>query len=88
MNTLQNVHARNLNKQVILQALANNDLTTLREASNYYYRTNGIYQKTCNTFATMYRYDWYIAPEIYDDDVSEDKVTTEFFKVLRYLDNS
>ena len=88
MNTLQNVHARNFNKQVIVQALANNDLTTLREASNYYYRTNGIYQKTCNTFATMYRYDWYIAPEVYDDDVSEDKVTTEFFKVLRYLDNS
>ena len=88
MNTLQNVQARNMNKQTVMRALQENDLVTLREASNYYYRTNGIYQKVCNTFATMYRYDWYITPEVYDADPDEEKIIAEFFKILRFLDNS
>jgi hypothetical protein len=55
------------NKEVILKALANNDVATLRDISKYFYRTSGIYERTCNYFATMYRYDWYIVPEVYDD---------------------
>jgi hypothetical protein len=36
----------------------------------------------------MYRYDWYIVPEIYNHDVKEEKVVNDFIKILSYLDNS
>ena len=75
-------------KDIVLKALSDNDLVTLREISHFFYRTSGIYQKACNHFATMYRHDWYIAPEIYDENVKEEKVLTEFAKTLNYLNNS
>ena len=47
---------RNLaNKGIIMKALADNDLESLRQISNYFYKTNGIYQKVCNYFAFLYR---------------------------------
>ena len=80
---------RNLgDKRVILKALAENDIPLLREISNYFYRTSGIYWRACNYFATLYRYDWYIVPEVYDDTVSEDKIIGDFSRILNYLDNS
>ena len=36
----------------------------------------------------MYRYDWYIVPEVQDDTVKEEKVLKDFHKILTYLDNS
>ena len=48
---------RNLaNKGLIMKALADNDLETLRQVSNYFYKTNGIYQKACNYFALYQKY--------------------------------
>jgi hypothetical protein len=80
---------RNLgDKRVILKALAENDIPLLREISSYFYRTSGIYWRACNYFATLYRYDWYIVPEVYDDTVSEDKIIGDFSRILNYLDNS
>lgn len=75
-------------KKTVMQALADNDLDTLRAISNYFYRTSGIYQRACNYFATLYRYDWYVVPEIYDKEYDNEKILTEFNKVLSYLDNS
>ncbi len=75
-------------KRLIIKALAENDLVALREISNYFYKTSGIYSRVCNYFATMYRYDWYIVPEIYDNSVKEDKIVGDFVKILNYLDNS
>lgn len=77
-----------INKAVIYRALADNDIEKLREISNYFYKTSGIYQRVCNYFATMYRYDWYVVPEIYDEFVKEEKIVGDFHKVLNYLDNS
>ena len=76
------------NKAVIMKALGDNDIATLREISKYFYRTSGIYERTCNYFATMYRYDWYVVPEVYDESVNEIKLTAEFNRILNYLDNS
>ena len=76
------------NKAAVLKALANKDIATLREISNYYYRTNGIYFRICNYFAQMYRYDWYIVDEVYDDKVDKEKINKEFRKALNFLDNS
>lgn len=76
------------NKAAVLKALANRDIATLREISKYFYRTNGIYFRLCNYFAQMYRYDWYIVDEVYDDKVDKEKINKEFRKALNFLDNS
>ena len=36
----------------------------------------------------MYRYDWYLVPEIFDDSIKEEKVLKDFSKMLNFLDNS
>ena len=76
------------NKAYVLQCLANHDLEAIREISDFFFRTNGIYQRVCCYFATMYRYDWYIVPEVYSKKVNTDKVTQDFYETLRYLDDS
>ena len=76
------------NKEFVIQALINNDIPTLREISRYFYKTNGIYQKIVNYFATMYRYDWYMVPELLSDNAKEEKVVADFTKVLSYFDAS
>ena len=75
-------------KRYIMSALANNDVAELRAISNFYYNLNGVYERICNYFAFLYRYDWYIAPEIYEDNVKEEKVLKDFSKILNYFDNS
>lgn len=75
-------------KRYIIDCLEKMDLKSLREISNYFYRTSGIYQRICNYFANMYRYDWYVVPEIYDESIKEEKIVAEFNKILNYLDNS
>ena len=73
---------------MIYQALASNDLVELRRISNLFYRISGMYQRVCDYFAYLYRYDWYVVPEVYSDNVSEEKVLTDFSKILNYLDSS
>jgi hypothetical protein len=76
------------NKKVIYKALAENDIQELRHISNFYYNINGMYQRVCNYFAFLYRYDWYVVPEIYDESVKTEKVLKDYSKVLKFLDNS
>ena len=89
LGSLQSVTRGTINKAVIYRALMDNDVTKLREISNYFYKTSGIYQRICNYAATMYRYDWYVVPEVYDEKAkTAEKILTDFHKVLTYLDNS
>lgn len=77
------------NKAFILQAISERNLPLIREISNYFYNTNGIYSKVCDYFAYLYRYDWYITPEIKDEsEKSFEKVLIDFNNILGYLDNS
>ena len=76
------------NKANVNKALASGDVKSLREISEYFYRTNGIYFRICNYFAQMYRYDWYIVDEVYDNNVNLEKINKEYRKVLTFLDNS
>lgn len=71
-----------------MKAIMENDYKKLREFSRFFYKTNGIYSKLCQYIAFMYRYDWYIVPEIFDDSVGEEKVLKDFSKILNFLDNS
>jgi hypothetical protein len=36
----------------------------------------------------LYRYDWYVSPENYDENTKTEKILKEYHKVLQYLDNS
>lgn len=75
-------------KRAIFKALMENDYKTLRAFSRFFYKSNGIYKKLCEYVAFMYRYDWYIVPEILDDTVKEEKILKDFSKMLNFLDNS
>lgn len=75
-------------KHVIFKALMENDYKTLRAFSRFFYKSNGIYKKLCEYIAFMYRYDWYIVPEILDDKAKEEKIMKDFSKMLNFLDNS
>lgn len=75
-----------------MQKLHNLDLPAIREISEFFYRTNGIYQVAVDYYANLYRFDWYITPEIFDDgelqEKQQEKVLKDFVKILRYCDNS
>lgn len=88
VGSIPKVHHRFGNKYFVLKAIADRDYGLMREISDYFYNTNGIYARFCNYMAYLYRYDWYIAPEIIDDSVKEEKVLTDFNNILRFLDNS
>jgi hypothetical protein len=78
--------------------LAKNDLEELRNISNFFYNTNGLYKIICNYFAFLYRYDWYVVPEIYEEFNDEEepekakklkeKILKDFTRILNFLDNS
>ena len=50
---LKKINGKLGNKYIVLKALWEKDLPTLREVSNYFYRTNGIYFRICNYFAQI-----------------------------------
>lgn len=77
-----------INKKSVLKALGDKDLAELRRISEYFYNTSGIYKRICDYFAYLYRYDWYIIPEVYDNSVKEDKIIKDYIKLLGFLDNS
>ena len=89
LGSIQKATRYSIGKGTIYRALLDNDIETLREISEYFYKTSGIYQRVCNYFATMYRYDWYVVPEIFNNpEANNEKVLKDFSKVLTYLDNS
>ena len=57
LGNFKKVDARLGDKKFVLQAIARNDLESMREISNFFYRTSGIYNRLCRYLAYMYRYD-------------------------------
>ena len=88
LGTNQKIDKKYGDKTVIYNALAKYDLPLIREISNYFYLTNGIYSRICDYYSNLYRYDWYTIPEILDDKVKEEKVLKDFNTILSYLDES
>lgn len=88
LGSIKKVHREYGDKRIVLQAIAEHNLPLMREISNYFYNTNGIYSRVCDYFAYLYRYDWYIVPEILDETVKQEKVLNDFNKILNFLDNS
>lgn len=98
--TLKKVNGNFSDKEYVLRAIDRNDVKTVREISNFYYRTSGIYSRLCRYLAYLYRYDWYVVPYINGGDTypidsdngdvaakDVNKILDNFFKVLNYLDN-
>ena len=71
-----------------MKAIMENNYIQLRNFSRFFYKTNGIYAKLCQYVSFMYRYDWYIVPEVFDQSAKEDKILKDFSKILNFLDNS
>ena len=75
-------------KAEVLRAINNCDYAKLREISNFFFKTNGIYSRLCRYMAYMYRYDWMITPFVNADSVKSEKVLTDFYAGLNYFDNT
>jgi hypothetical protein len=70
--------------------LASNDLEELRNISNFYYNVNGIYHKVANYLAYLYRYDWYVVPELHKEvsQIKEVDIMKHYSRILGFLDGS
>lgn len=74
-------------KTEVLRAIMNGDYEAMRDISNFFYKTSGIYARLCRYMAYLYRYDWYVTPYINSDSLKQDKILSGFNKILTYLDN-
>ena len=74
-------------KQSVLRAINRCDYDKMREISNFFYKTSGIYQRLCRYMAYMYRYDWNVTPYYIPENANKDKILQGFRQVLSFLDN-
>ena len=51
-------------KREILRAINTGNLDKMRDMSNFFYRTSGIYSRLCRYMARLYKYDWFVTPYI------------------------
>ena len=89
LGDLPRIDAQRISKGLILKALSTRDAALIRTISDTFYNISGIYERACNYLAFLYRYDWYIIPEIYEDQGNKvEKIVKEYVKILGFLDNS
>lgn len=75
-------------KTEVLKAIHGRNYDRMREISEFFYETSGIYSRLCRYMAYLYRYDWLVTPYINDETArTNDKVLEKFYDVLLYLDN-
>lgn len=75
-------------RERILSAIDNRDYAYLREVSDFFYETSGVYSRLVRYLAYLYRYDWMITPYISTSKTTNsDKILTTFSKSLNYLDS-
>ena len=87
LGTFKKSNPRLGDKAAILRAIDENDYAFLREVSDYFYKTSGIYARILRYMAFMYRYDWYVTPYKNDSKVTDEKLLDGFNKALMILDN-
>lgn len=75
------------NKEDVLRAISNKNYATLREISDFYFNSNGIYSGLCLYKANLFRYDWMITPYIVDEKVKSEKTLTGYGDALTRFDN-
>ena len=87
LGTFRAVNPRLADKQTVLRAINTNDLRTMREISEFFYRISGIYSRILRYMAFMYRYDWIVTPYVNDEKTKVEKVLDGFHKSLKTLDD-
>lgn len=87
LGSLRAVNPRLADKPTVLRAIDTNDLKTMREISEFFYRISGIYSRILRYMAFMYRYDWIVTPYVNDEKVKTEKVLDGFHKSLKTLDD-
>ena len=87
LGDLKKANPRLADKDTILRAIDEYDVKTMREVSNFFYKTSGIYNRIIRYMAFMYRYDWFLTPYINDQSMKKEKVLTGFHQCLSTLDN-
>lgn len=88
LGSYKKINPRYGDKNEVLRAINNGDYNTMRDISNFFYKTSGIYSRLCRYMAYLYRFDWMVTPYINSDSIKTEKILTTFDKVLKYLDNS
>ncbi len=69
LGELKKINPRLADKKEVLRAINNGDYETMRDISNFFYKTSGIYNRLCRYMAYLYRYDWLITPYINSDNL-------------------
>ena len=71
----------------ILRAIESGDITRMREISDFFFKTSGIYARLCKYMAFLYRYDWLITPYVNQENADVEKIIKNFYKSLNRLDD-
>ena len=88
LGSLKRINQHLANKDTVLTAIAEGDLDKMREISDFFYKTSGIYSRLCRYMAYLYRYDWVVTPYVNQTaNIKEEKIIEGFYKALTYLDN-
>ena len=75
-------------REMIERAIYRHDVKEMRRISKYFFETSGIYSRLCRYMAYLYRYDWLVTPQRYDDKIKDEKVVEGWIKASVYLENS
>ena len=62
--TFKKTNPRLGSKANVLKAIDDYDVEEMRQISNFFYKTSGIYARLCRYMAYLYKYDWFITPYI------------------------
>ena len=62
--TFQKTNARLGTKANVLKAMNDGNISEMRDISDFFYKTSGIYARLCRYMAFLYKYDWFITPYI------------------------
>lgn len=87
LGDFKKANPRLADKNTVLRAIDEYDLKTMREISNFFYKTSGIYARIIRYMAFMYRYDWFLTPYVNDEKTKKEKVLEGFYQSLSTLDN-
>lgn len=87
LGTFKKINPRLADKSNVMRAIYNYDLKEMREISDFFYKTSGIYSRILRYMAFMYRYDWYVTPYARDEKTKKEKTLEGFYKCLDTLDD-
>lgn len=87
LSDLKKVNPRLADKKTVLEAIDRYDLKAMREISDFFYRTSGIYSRILRYMAFMYRYDYFVTPYVNDESMDKKKLLKGFYGAMSTLDN-